>query len=58
MSAINRLRSTTKSLFLGIVACLLLSASSVNAGLEQGSVAKQFNLNVNGRDVSGTCVYR
>lgn len=50
--SINRLLSSTTAVFLGIATCLLLFASPVTAA-EQGSVAKQFNLNVNGRDVSG-----
>ncbi|KAI5453072.1 hypothetical protein NCC49_006101 [Naganishia albida] len=48
---INRLLSSTTAVFLGIATCLLLFAPPVTAA-EQGSVAKQFNLNVNGRDVS------
>jgi hypothetical protein len=54
MSSINLLRSSSTALFLGIVTCLMLVTSSVSAAGEQGTAAKQFNLNVNGRDVSGT----
>ncbi|KAJ9098032.1 hypothetical protein QFC20_006063 [Naganishia adeliensis] len=52
MSSIDFLRSSSTALFLGIVTCLMLVTSSVSAAGGQGTVAKQFNLNVNGRDVS------